>query len=346
MREELGLHVWEFDALSIARMLSPRTRSGLNSTQRLADYVYTIDQPVIQRLLSQQPLPQYPALLPAEHESHKPLATFLDSIIAACEVVYANATTPLHLRPQDERWWQTMRVMLYDREMGHSIQGAAAVKPHLLGLRMRYQEILPCCCTPANDTYARRDAQMEVKTAWLELLLQARTYTKASLSDNPLCSVLPVIGINHAARTFIMFLFHAGGVSVSEDLSMDNNVLEIMRILMSILLWQSPMDAGMPAFTDGDRVALQRPGGGAPTNARVESLLHQSLGVRSRRTMVALLHGVFIGLPVFLCMWLLTVYHPSGSCGGHAGWYLGGRERKRREFLSATNSMRPPRFSM
>ena len=93
----------------------------------------------------------------------------------------------------------------------------------------------------------------EVKDSWSRIVTQAGTYARALVSAMPLRLFSLVIGVNHKTHTLRFLIYHRGGLTASHDIDLDEEKgrRDVQRILFSILLWQTPDDAGFPAFTNG-----------------------------------------------------------------------------------------------
>lgn len=86
-----------------------------------------------------------------------------------------------------------------------------------------------------------------------------------------------------------MLIFHHGGLSASHELELKKpeHCSAFLRIMLSILLWQSPADAGFPEFTDGMTWVL--PSKVGTVEVKQKEVLYYHPSIRSRETFVALL---------------------------------------------------------
>ncbi|KAH7097608.1 hypothetical protein BKA62DRAFT_419356 [Auriculariales sp. MPI-PUGE-AT-0066] len=118
------------------------------------------------------------------------------------------------------------------------------------------------------------------------MLAQLGTYARACFYASPLRRFVVCLGINHVERTFSIFVFHAGGVAVSTPIDLEEGQEELVRFLLSVLLWRTVDDAGI--VSDGIHYTLPSPiPGTAPIELDNLQLLHRRVDLCGRRTYVA-----------------------------------------------------------
>ncbi len=122
---------------------------------------------------------------------------------------------------------------------------------------------------------------IEVKDCWKALVLQIATYVCAQFAVSPLRCFVPGIGVNHKMGTISFFILLFGGLTMSSPIPIRfmntrmkhrkhekveefeirrndaieknmvlvaNNQKMVLKLMLSILLWQTPIDAGFPTF--------------------------------------------------------------------------------------------------
>ncbi len=83
-------------------------------------------------------------------------------------------------------------------------------------------------------------------------------------------------------------IYHRGGLTASRELNLDdpNGRRDVQRIMFSILLWQTPEDAGFPSFTNGIKTLIPSTDPAQPICVFTDRVLFHSLSVCGRGTLV------------------------------------------------------------
>ncbi|KAJ7692362.1 hypothetical protein B0H14DRAFT_834813 [Mycena olivaceomarginata] len=128
---------------------------------------------------------------------------------------------------------------------------------------------------------------VEVEDEWSELIAQAATYGRSLFSANPSRVFALVLGVNHRTKTLRFLLFHRGGLTTHTELQLDTpeGRAEILRVIMTILLWSEAQHAGFVS-TSNDLHHLLPVSPDSHTKATVTNVIHHSDCVRGRATRV------------------------------------------------------------
>ncbi|HVG01558.1 MAG TPA: hypothetical protein VM842_01655 [Nitrospira sp.] len=319
---EINEQTYEFASNTVAKMLSPKRLikrpKGMEIPQpSLNDFKYLIDEPAVKDAM------QFPELAPlkehtgwnqnSEAPNYAPLVAFLNQCVEICDDIYDSIDlTKLHqLKKRNpkptfrivgraRRWLPHLRFMVYDRPTREGIHSAKPLKPDFVGVddaEMQGEKDVVCCWSPPSPDASMekkgkdiRNLQIkvagEVKAGWSEMVKQAGTYARGMFTASPLRSFALVIAFNHTKQELRYLIFHHGGLSASKALKLadPSDCRGIVKILLSVLLWQSPADAGLPRFTDGHEFCLPEPFKGV---FNVDRVLYQTLSIRGRNTYVA-----------------------------------------------------------
>ena len=129
----------------------------------------------------------------------------------------------------------------------------------------------------------------EVNKDWRELVRQAASYARAMFNAVPLRAFALVIGVNHQHAELRFLIFHRGGLTTNTPLKLNktSDLMLVQKIMMSVLLWQTPLDAGLPSFTDAHDFLLPLPRSVSPVLGKIEHIHYATCAVRSRATWVA-----------------------------------------------------------
>ncbi|KAF8314585.1 uncharacterized protein EI90DRAFT_3135848 [Cantharellus anzutake] len=314
VEEELAGHAWEFDADDVARMLSPKILKQehkdkdlleLDFFDVLVDHSHVVS--VMQKVFETVPYPD--PFRKRETENYGNISCFLTKCVERCRDAYESIFAmygatgdrqAFKLQPFGKAFWPGLLFVKYDRQTGDKVKNAAPLKPDIVGLAVEDtppSDFVACWSKPPEQSKRnpRRIAvAVEVKADWKDMLFQSCTYGRAQFNDTPLRTFTVTIAINHAAETLRVLIFHRGGLTTSKELRLttkDGNphdIRKFMKILLSILLWQTPGDAGFPEFTDANRFIF--PSGEDDTvEAIQEQVLHNRQSSRGRNTFVALM---------------------------------------------------------
>ncbi len=290
MDGELGEQIWQFPANDIARMLSPKIVDVADSPARLQEpypplawYRCVIDDPAICAAVDSMSGPQPLMLMPSERLNYTPLAKWFNECITPCNELLVTLK---------QRWFPTLVFSAYDRPTGDKIAGAPSLKPGLVAGPRELGKETVCYWSRANpdDDQMPIDFAVEVKDNWKALVMQAATYARAQISAIPLRAFSLVIGVNHSTNELRFLIYHHGGLTASLPIRIDTaeGVRQVQKVLFSVLLWQTPQDAGLPLFTNGNKFVLPAsaslPAQG--TLAVADQVLFHSLCVRGRGSLV------------------------------------------------------------
>ncbi|KAG6852183.1 hypothetical protein C0991_002308, partial [Blastosporella zonata] len=178
---------------------------------------------------------------------------------------------------------------------GDTVETSAPLEPHVVGIHAHpdptdfkamkcYWSLRP----ESSNTDHQIAIAVEVKDDWREMIEQSATYARAQWRGAAHRAFSLVIGVHHKENKLRFLIFHSGGLTASQPLSLKDETgkLLIQKILFSIYSWQSPEDAGFPSFTDGCSFHL---GNDKDTSLewKVEEIYHHALSVRGRKTWVA-----------------------------------------------------------
>ncbi|KAJ4483014.1 hypothetical protein C8J55DRAFT_559832 [Lentinula edodes] len=324
LRMEIGDQKWQFDAGRVAHMLSPKKlkpespwsheNSGytadpldLPSTD---DFHYLIDdldvQAAFKTRFSKHKFDYHSPSSIGERSHYDPLVYFLNECVAIGNQVYMDVfidrkKTSHHSRfpivDIKDRWWPHLTFHTYDRPTGDGIGNASPLKPDLVGVDSESAPILcfwkfPSDVGKADNLKAEIAIATEAKDNWPEMIWQSATYGRAEMATIPLRAFSLVIAFNSKSQMLRFLIFHHGGISATKELSVKDQLSckDICLVMLSILLWQSPTDAGIPPFTNGINFLLpplvdrdESKGG----HGEITNVLHHALSVRGRSTWIA-----------------------------------------------------------
>ncbi|KAJ7727931.1 hypothetical protein B0H16DRAFT_1470743 [Mycena metata] len=234
---------------------------------------------------SWQPWPVEPAT--PEH-THGSLAEFLN----AC--VYHGGDA---LDKSRGSWYDELNFIVYDRVMGDTVANAFPVKPCLLG----GNALVASNGSTAKDTLfwsppsdqdgIRAEIPVEVNDDWPELIFQAATYARCLFSANPSRTFALVIGYNETGGLRFL-IFHRGGLTSHVPLLLNTpeGRANALRLVMTLLLWSNPRDAGFVSTSNELEFWIPRPSDPLSPNcikATTKHILHTSNCVRGRATRVS-----------------------------------------------------------
>ncbi|KAJ3846094.1 hypothetical protein EV368DRAFT_89564 [Lentinula lateritia] len=322
LRMEIRDQTWQFDAGRVAHMLSPKklkpespwshenggyTPLDLPSTD---DFHYLIDdldvQAAFEARFSKHKFDYHSPSSIGERSHYDPLVCFLNECVAIGNQVYmdvfidrkkASHHSRFPIVDIKDRWWPHLTFHTYGRPTGDGIGNASPLKPDLVGVD---SESAPILCFwkltsdvgKADNLKAEIAIATEAKDNWPEMIWQSATYGRAEMATIPLRAFSLVIAFNSKSQKLRFLIFHHGGISATKELSVKDRLCckSICLVMLSVLLWQSPTDAGIPPFTNGVNFLLpplvdrdeSKTGHGEITN-----VLHHALSVRGRSTWIA-----------------------------------------------------------
>lgn len=321
----LNGHTWQFRPHDIARMLSPRfvleeCREDAANRPLLEHFDLLIEDPVVVHAMNQAfaDPPPPPIFVTDERANYIPVADFLNDCVAACNEAYDMIAQNLHNGPftvatRDKRWFPNLSFLKYDRETGDRVRGATrALKPDVIGIDAPNPpddpaDVLGYWNLPDELEDDRKANQIEIvcdlKSEWKPMVPQVGTYGRALFTRCPQRVFTLAFAIDHISKVMRVFIFHHGGLTASHAISLAHPGIntcgpvaeklarsrrDFLEILLSILLWQGPADAGFLEFTDGEEWVIPSGDDGSVT-AKQKAVLYYHPLVRSRETFVAVL---------------------------------------------------------
>jgi len=179
------------------------------------------------------------------------LALILNSCIDSCvEVIEKDSFTP--------RWFSGLQFVVCGKEVGDGIDRVKKLKHDLLaGLNKSpkiSQNIELHWNIPQEDENNRRLLlPVEVKRFDAEMVKQAATYAREINSAIPFRAFELVLLYNHVSDQFRFLIFHRGGLTCSEPISLHStsktqytlpDYTSLVEMFMSILSWTKEEDFG------------------------------------------------------------------------------------------------------
>ncbi|KAG6851820.1 hypothetical protein C0991_005738, partial [Blastosporella zonata] len=305
---EIGLHTWEFSGDDIAKMLSTKRRKEMpDLAERYAPinaYDTLIEQGYIVSALAAMKPPADPQLGGSESKNYGATAKFLNHCIQNVVKVYENARcgpsseknkNNIFPNLQDTPFSSTLQFYIYNRSTGDTVETSTPLNPHVVGIHAHPDptdfKAMKCYWSPRPES-STTDHQIaiavEVKDDWCKIIEQSAIYARAQWSGAAHRAFSLVIGVHHKENKLRFLIFHSGGLTASQPLSLKDETGRslIQKILFSIYSWQGPEDAGFPSFTDGCSFHL---GCDKKSSSvwKVERIYHHALSVRGRKTWVA-----------------------------------------------------------
>lgn len=290
LKLEVGSHRWQFPADQFARMVTPYSYTGVDGKPDLGD---------LDKLIKEAPLMEIK--MGPEHKNYDPLVHFLNECVEKANQVIKDSGL------EETSLFPNLTFFAWDHVMGDGVQRSARLKPDLIAVNSK-EKPTECFWSPpeGRKNAPKLEFAVEVKDNWPELATQATTYAHAGFMASPLRSFCLVIGFNtnykiklnpsDSKKTQVgalrFMLCHHGGITASEDLDMSdtgNGRIQVVRILARLMLWETQMDAGIPAFTNGVAIRLPK----SPSHPRdsvslfIQRVLYHRHCVRGRNTFVA-----------------------------------------------------------
>ncbi len=314
-------HTWQFPPHDIARMLSPKlvkeeNRRDVTVRPQLDHYDILITHPVVENVMHEvfaRPPPPPPFTAIDERANYTRTVDFLNSCIGLCNTAYNTIyerraeISPFVIKPRSKRWLPHLRFVVNDKLAGDTVRGSVnPIKPDVIAID---SATLPNPSSALvgywnlpdelrrNPKSNARQIQLSVdlkKGSWKRMVLQLATYGRGQYTASPLRVFTIVFGIDHSARTMRVLIFHHGGLTASHEINLgprENLVQQrrdLLKIFLSILLWQGPGDAGLPEYTNGESWIVPSGKNGTVIVKQKAVLYYQPL-LRSRETFVAIL---------------------------------------------------------
>lgn len=262
MGQELKGSTWELGSEKLARVLSQKIRRKpleAGEIDKIQEYDVTLDK--LDNVLTQagakfreSPLmPLSHSLKEVDHYSY--LIDTLNKALDACRSVMPST--------KNGRFYALLR--FFDRgnnPMADGVYGANPLKPDVVGIS---GEECPSKLWWRPATMKRADTAevpYEVKESWAELINQAATYARCLFSASPLRSFALVLAYNQAQHSFRFLVFHRGGLTASTPISFltireqGPDQTNFLRLLISLLTWESRGDAGLPEWSNDREMIL------------------------------------------------------------------------------------------
>jgi hypothetical protein len=231
---QFGNKFWQFDATSIAQMLSPSVTLPPN----LVDIAHS--------MLDQKPSDWSKDT--KDGPFHEPLVGFLNNLLNASHRAL-DLSDPLIIE-RDERWYSGLRFMqLGDGSCTVHGQGRGAIKREALGgISFRKTEELAIPVKLDED--------------WPAVMAQAARSAQILYSACHLRKFGLIIGFRYTTLELRFLIVHRGGVSASKALSVveEQGKKDIIRVFLSVLTWRTKEDAGIPKFFS-DSLSINIPAG-------------------------------------------------------------------------------------
>jgi hypothetical protein len=282
---ELADATWQLDPVTLARALSSKTRKvdvpslTITEVDELENYSIKIDQ--LEGLLDDAVKAlEYP-INSAERDHYVPLMTFLNACVDACRGIYDKSL-----------FYKQLNFIVFDRSTQDGVLGAGVLKPDGVGgnglspepsTRLWWRP-------PSGDRSSTVEIPVEVKVNWADLVSQAGTYSRALTSARPLRQFSLVIAYNHSVQQLRFLVFHSGGLTASHALRPNEPAdhKDILRLILSLLTWKTPADAGLPEWTNDVEMFVQKGEDDQEgLRMRIEEILYERLGVRGRGVKVS-----------------------------------------------------------
>ena len=229
-----------------------------------------------------------------ERDWYPPIVLFLNNCIDVCNGALRGSESAAAKDPYHSLY-DRLKFIVYDKTTEDGVKGAAPVKPDLVGgLDLVPNERVAWCPTnPPKDPPTKQVLfPVEVKADWTPMVNQAATYARCLFSANPSRQFAIVLGFRHVQAELRFLVFHRGGLTGSRSLSVKDEPGQkgILRILLSILDWKSPEDAGFLGFFNEIEMSLLRyKDDKTGVVGRVTEVLHDGLCVLGRASRALLI---------------------------------------------------------
>ena len=282
MSKELSNQVWSFSPERIADMLCPS-----ENPEPREDAINTAVEIFTTKLDSNPYTPSYTA---PERDYYNFVAYILNACVASClKVVTEHGIVP----PGVDPLYALLRFITWGKPMADSVDGAEALQPDLAGINALSPDSptqLYWSLAQENTHKRRIILPVEIKSHTPALVAQAATYARGLNSTAPLRAFELVLGYNYSCDEFRLFIFHRGGLTSSNAISLrgDSDRAALVRMFMSIMSWTDEGDAGYPSFTNGQQFIIPDPSNSTRSvSVTVDEVLYHAQGLRSRNTWVA-----------------------------------------------------------
>jgi hypothetical protein len=193
-----------------------------------------------------------PRGLESKQSHYQHLERYLNNCLAKCRDFFPQLLGQYH---------PTLTFKVYDCQTQDNVFGTSPLQPDLIGIHSPFSDA---------DKASRLSEDLEHRPAVLipisinddleGLLASAFIHAESLYSVSPLRQFALVLGYQHSSQRLHFFVFHSGGVTISEPLYIRtrSGKKEILRLFLSILTWETMGDAGIPAWFKGDKMQLPR----------------------------------------------------------------------------------------
>jgi hypothetical protein len=260
MGGELKDATWELEPEQLARALSAKTRKqnaspltiAADSRDKLEYYDVKIDKlnkelNFALRLFKLSPLVSESN----ETDNYLPLCNFMNHCLKICCMALGTK----------KAYYGDLGFIKYDRKMGDRVKGAEPLKPDIAGTQkpQKGREVKFWWTPPTGERSVTMELPVEVKRDWKQLVSQAVTYARCLSYAEPLRQFSLVLAYNHAELKLRFLVFHAGGLTASTGLLVNepDHRRDILRLFLSLLTWESPGDAGIPEWGNNTDMFVQ-----------------------------------------------------------------------------------------
>jgi hypothetical protein len=187
-----------------------------------------------------------------ERKHLETLNNYLNHCLDHCRALFP-------LVAQSDCYHHKLRFYTYDREVKDDIINAPPLRPHLVGAHSPlFNDDRVSWAPNVSERNQTLFIPVEVKENFDELLVQAFLDAMGLFSASPLRQFGLVLGYNQRTHELRFLVYHSGGVSINEPLSLTNrsHKKEIIRLFLSILTWKTDGDAGLPEWFKGTMMRL------------------------------------------------------------------------------------------
>jgi hypothetical protein len=288
---ELADATWELPSETLARALSFKSRKKdvpPLTIDELDDFgKYDIEIDTLGTLLDDAVEALSKAvknlLLPtskAEVDHYGSLITFLNACLDACRCVYNKSI-----------YYNKLNFISFNRPTQDGVLGASPLKPDGAGANgVRAGELKLWWRPKTGDRSKTMEIPVEVKSTWRELVAQSGTYARAMRNARPLRQFSLVLAYNHSDHALRFLVFHAGGLTASPPLKLNkpDHYKNILCLILSLLTWKTPGDAGLPEWTNDVEMFLQKnPDDQEGLRMLIDKALYAMRGLRGRCSQVS-----------------------------------------------------------
>lgn len=279
-------HVWQFPAIRMARILSPKI--PLNGRpvlmpgckDSLKNYACAVDN--LESILDKVHSSVAPIKWTRSEDKtlhYKPLATFLNRCVQACDAGL-DADSNFAIK-KAHRWYANLQFVIVKPPLRDKAKNPI---PSLVGVPNLNSGEAVCWSPQALDNSSEAfRIPVQVGKGWLNIVKQALNHARCLFDANPLRRFALVIGFDYIQRELRFLVFHRGGLTSSPTLSVKTDTKDVLRLFMAILSWSSLADAGFPEWCNNTQFRLPRTGDDTEgVLATVDDILHDSATVRGR----------------------------------------------------------------